>query len=115
MTPCLTCHRHVREDICPFCGSKCVQSANSSFGRVARTALFAAGAVALSECSSEPAPAPMYGGACLADPDACVVVPQDAGSDASKDASSTDAPSEASSDAASTDASTDAQSDATSD
>ena len=85
MTPCLSCNRHVREEICPFCGTPShvvgVQSARSSIGRVARGALFAAGAVALSECSSM-APQPMYGASCVP-LDACAVPQQDASKDAS--------------------------------
>ena len=88
MTPCVRCNRHVREEICPFCGAQSrslgVQSARGSLGRVARTALFAAGAVALTECSSsEPSPQPLYGSPCVANPDACVVVQPEAGADAS--------------------------------
>ena len=84
MTPCLSCNRHVREEICPFCGSKCVQAARISLGRVARGALFAAGAVALTECSSSPAPVPFYGASCTVT-DACVVQP-----DGSMDAGDSD-------------------------
>lgn len=63
--------------------------ARFSIGRVARVALVAAGAAALSECSS--APVPFYGAACSPDPDACIVPPydastKDAGSDAKTDA-----------------------------
>ncbi len=81
MTPCLSCNRHVREEVCPFCGAKCVQSARSPLGRVARGALFAASAVALTECSSF-SPQPMYGGPCMYNPDACVVTVPDASTDA---------------------------------
>ena len=89
MTPCPSCNRHVRDEICPFCATKCVQSARSPIGRVARGALFAAGAVALTECSSTIAPQPMYGASCI-ETDACGIVQQDAGSDAASDAPSTD-------------------------
>jgi hypothetical protein len=93
MTPCLSCHRHVREEICPFCGSECVQPARSSVGRVARTALFAASAVVLSECSSSPSPQPMYGASCVP-LDACA-----APADASKEAASDGGPKDAAEDA----------------
>jgi hypothetical protein len=72
-----------------------VQTARSPVGRVARTALFAAGAVALSECSSI-APQPMYGASCVP-LDACAVA-VDAGKEAASDAAS-DAPEDAPSDA----------------
>jgi len=58
-----------------------MQTARTPFARVARGALFAAGAVALSECSSGPSPQPLYGAACP-DNDCGVFIP-DASSDAS--------------------------------
>ncbi len=90
MSPCPSCNRHVREETCPFCGAKCVQTARVRFGRVARGTLFAASAVALAECSQ--APQPFYGGPCLANPDACVVPQSDSGPspDASNDAPDAD-------------------------
>lgn len=95
MIPCLSCNRHVRDEICPFCGAKCVQSARKPLGRVARGALFAAGAVALTECSSM-APQPMYGAACI-DTDACGIPQQDASKNDASDAG--DAAPDASADA----------------
>jgi hypothetical protein len=96
MTPCLSCNRHVREEVCPFCGAKCVQntSARKVIARAARSTLLLA---ALSDCSSHPSPAPMYGAVCV-DDSGCVVPPVDAATDgapeASQDASdaATDAP-----------------------
>jgi len=96
MTPCPSCNRHVHDEICPFCGAKCVQSTRSPIGRVARGALFAAGAVALTECSSV-APQPMYGASCVP-LDACAVQDASTKSDASDDAgedAASDAPADA--------------------
>lgn len=75
-----------------------MQSARTSLGRAARGALFAAGAVALSECSSSTAPQPLYGASCM-ETDACGIVEPDASKDASAEAAP-DAPADAPADAA---------------
>ena len=72
MTPCPRCSRHVREPTCPFCGAECVHHARIDLGRVARSTLFAVGAVALYDCSS----VAMYGFSCLGN-DACTFEPPD--------------------------------------
>ena len=58
-----------------------MQNARSFVARVARATMFAGATVALGDCGST-APTPMYGGACLANPDACAI-PQDAAGDVS--------------------------------
>ena len=67
MTPCPHCNRHVREATCPFCGATCVATRRIDLGRVARSTLFAVGAVALYDCST----VALYGFSCLDAPDAC--------------------------------------------
>jgi hypothetical protein len=68
MTPCARCNRHVREETCPFCGAKSVQITRINARRVARSALFAASAVALVKCGAvETSPMPLYGAVCVED------------------------------------------------
>ena len=76
-------------------------------GRAARSALFAAGAVALSECSTGPSPQPLYGAVCVTD--ACGVAPQDASQEAASDASedASDASVDVAADAAAADSASD--------
>src|SRR5450432_2628845 len=95
MTPCPKCKRHVREAACPFCGA-IMSLTNRRVVRVSRTAMFAAGALALAECSS---PVAFYG--CPPPPTMCGA-PDDA---AAQDEfivtwSDASAPSDASADAA---------------
>ena len=58
---CSSCSRHVREDVCPFCGGDVAPlAATSPIPRVARIALVTIGAAAVATaCSSTVA---MYGG-----------------------------------------------------
>jgi len=63
---CASCNRHAREGTCPFCGARSVQTAAISARRMARSALFAASAVALVKCgTTEPSPMPLYGAVCV--------------------------------------------------
>src|SRR5678815_602921 len=59
---CPGCSRHVREELCPFCGTTVAPAAEGAgLPRVARIALLGAAAAAVATaCSSSPAP--MYGG-----------------------------------------------------
>ena len=68
MTPCVRCNRHVRDEVCPFCGARNVHLARISLARVARSALFAAAAAGLSECN---APVAFYGAVCPPDAESC--------------------------------------------
>ncbi len=82
MHVCGSCNRHVREESCPFCGVKSVQSAPNSrkgISRVARTTLLVASAAALADCGSSVMT--FYGGPCLSDPDACAITQNDASAD----------------------------------
>jgi hypothetical protein len=62
LVSCAGCARHVKESecVCPFCGERMtcgsVSPTTRPFARMAAAAVIAAGAVALSECSSSSSP-----------------------------------------------------------
>jgi hypothetical protein len=58
---CLSCSRHVREDLCPFCGADVPQVAETTLPRVARIALLGAAAAAVATACSTTSPQPLYG------------------------------------------------------
>jgi hypothetical protein len=74
---CPSCSRHVRENICPFCGGDVAPAVAATLPRVARIALLGAAAAAVATaCSS---PQPMYGAVI---PDSSADAPSEAGQDA---------------------------------
>ena len=56
---CPSCSRHVRDDVCPFCGGDVAPIAATTLPRVARIALVGIGAAAVATACSA---APAYGG-----------------------------------------------------
>ena len=83
---CPSCSRHVRDDLCPFCGASVAPAVETTLPRVARIALLGAAAAAVATACGTTSPQPLYG-AVIPDSstdanDAAVNDAADAGSDA---------------------------------